>query len=299
MKKKALLAATVAAALFAAAPAAFADTKLQLSTGLDYSSGKFGTNSRTEVLVVPFAARVTTGNWAFRASLPMVSVRGDATTIGSQVFVVVDDNGGLRSGSNSSGGGGRDHPEDSGSTSSSTTTTTTTSTRRVTNTGVGDLSLSATYSFDSVLGDNTYLDVAGRVRLPTGEEDNGLSLGVTDYAATAEIGLDHDGGGVYFNGGRRFLEDATAFKREDGWQAGVGGWLDVTDATVVGAFADWRESSSGFGDDPAEVGAYITRRLTPAFKIGLNASAGLTDASPDFGVGISLSWRANERGDRK
>lgn len=296
MNKKALLAATVAAAVLAAAPAALADTKLQLSTGLDYSSGKFGTNTRTEVLVVPFAARVTTGNWAFRASLPMVSVRGDSTTIGSQVFVVVDDNGGLRSSSGGSGGG-RDHPEDDGSVTTSTTTTTTT--RRVTNTGVGDMSLSATYSFDSLFGDNTYLDVAGRVRLPTGDEGKGLSLGVTDYAATAEVGLDHDGGGVYLNGGRRFLEDSTAFKREDGWQAGVGGWLDVADDTVVGAFADWRESSSGLGDDPAEAGAYITHRLTPALKVGLTASAGLTDASPDFGVGISLSWRANERGDRK
>lgn len=297
MRKKALLAATFAAALLSAAPAAMAETKLQLSTGLDFSSGKFGTNSRTDVLVVPLAARVTTGNWAFRASLPVVSVRGDATTIGSQVFVVVDDNGGLRSGSSGGSGGGRDHPEDDGSVTTGTTTTT--STRRVTNTGLGDLSLSATYSFDELLGSDTYLDVSGRVRLPTGEESKGLSLGVTDYAAAAEIGLDRDGGGVYLNGGRRFLEDATAFKREDGWQAGVGGWLDLTDNTVLGAFADWRESSSGAGDDPAEAGAYITHRLTPSLKVGLNASAGLTDASPDFGVGLSLSWRANERGDRK
>lgn len=296
MKTKALLAASVAAALLAAAPSAMAQTKLQLSTGLDYSSGKFGTNSRTDVLVVPLAARVTTGNWAFRASLPVVTVRGDATTIGSQVFVVVDDNGGLRSGSSGGGGGGRDHPEDDGSVTTGTTTTTTT--KRVTNTGLSDLSLSATYTFDELLGADTYLDVAGRVRLPTGNEKKGLSLGVTDYAATAEVGLDRDGGGVYLNAGRRFLEDATAFKREDGWQAGVGGWIEVTDDTVVGAFADWRESSSRAGEDPAEAGAYVTHRLTPSLKIGVNASAGLTDASPDFGVGLTLSWRANERGDR-
>lgn len=332
MKSRLLLAA-LAATVFAAAPVASAQTKLQLSTGVDFSSGKFGGASRTDVTVVPFAARVTTGNWAFRASLPVVSVRGDATTIGQQVFVVVDDNGGLRGGS--SGGSGRNKPEDSltsnsspggsgsggsgsggsgstpggsgsssggsstGSTGGATVVTPVASTRRVTNTGVGDLSLSASYSFDGLLGKDTYVDLTGRVRLPTGDEDKGLSLGVTDYAAIGEVGYDGAGHGVYLSGGRRFLSNAKSFKRVDGWQAGLGGWAKPSDNTTVGAYVDWRESSSGAGDDPAEVGAYWTYKVSKAWKVGLNASAGLTDASPDYGVGVTLSWRANERGNRK
>jgi hypothetical protein len=229
----------------------------------------------------------------------LISVRGDSTTIGQQVFVVVDDNGGSRSGSNS--GSGRNHPEDDGTRESTgkTIVTPVATTRRVTNTGIGDLSLSATYAFNDLLGENTYLDVTGRVRLPTGDEDKGLSLGVTDYAAIAEVGLDRDGHGMYLSAGRRFLSDADAFKREDGWQAGIGGWIEAGNSATVGAYADWRESSSGRGDDPAEAGAYVSVRISQTVKIGLNASAGLTDASPDYAVGVTLSWRASERGHRK
>jgi hypothetical protein len=365
---KLLMKALVAMLVGLTTPAA-AQTKLNLSTGLDYSSGKFGTAQRTDVLVAPLGARVRHGNWTLRGSLPIVSVRGDATAIGQQVFVVIDDNGGLRSassggsgsssgslsetssgsnksgsrrsssggsggsGSGSSGGSGSGSSGSGGSGSSgsgsgssgsgssgssgstggsgattgagagtttgTTTTVATAQPRRVTNTGIGDMSLSATYTFDEPVGEGTYIDLTGRVRLPTGDESKGLSLGVTDYAAVAEVGVDRDHGGVYLSGGRRFLADADAFQRVDGWQASLGGWLGAGAKTTVGAYVDWRESSTGFGDDPTEAGAYVSYKISDRLRIGASANAGLNEASPDVGVGVSVSWRASDRPGRK
>jgi hypothetical protein len=276
----------IAAAIIAAAPGlgvAEAKTGLQFSTGVNYSSGDFGGTTDTDVIVAPFGARVTAGNWAFRASVPFVSVEGPA-----DVTVVLDDSGGGRGSSGSGSGSGRNRPEDDGVAPVATA-------RSGRESGLGDVSLSATYSFNDIGGSNFYSDVSGRVRLPTGDDDKGLGTGATDYGLNAEVGAELSAGGVYVQAGRRFLGDVEGLNREDGWQAGAGIWADITDKASLGAGYDWRESSTPTGDDPSEVNGYATYQLTKAVRVGLNVSAGLNDASADFGAGLSLVFRPQER----
>ena len=262
--------------------AAQAETKVDLSTGVSYSSGKYGDITSTDVLVVPLSAKIRTGQWTFKASVPFLRIDGPA-----DATIVLDDNGGGRGG-NSGPGGGRDHPEDNGSSGGTTSTSRNES-------GIGDTSLSATYAFEEIGDSSTYIDVSGRVRLPTGDEDKGLGIGATDYGLSTEIGVDKDGGGGYLSFGRRFLGSVSGLQREDGWQAGVGGWFNATDRTSLGAGYDWRESSTATGTDPAEVYAYVSVKMSDAWRINVNASAGLNDASADYGAGITLTWRATGR----
>jgi hypothetical protein len=100
---------------------------------------------------------------------------------------------------------------------------------------------------------------------------------------------------LYVVGGRRFLEDNGAVSREDGWQAGAGLWLNPNDTVEFGAGVDWREASFAGGEDPSEVTGYLTVRVAPMWRVGVNASAGLSDASPEFGAGLTLTWRGSER----
>lgn len=260
-----------------------AKTGLQFSTGVNYSTGDFGGANNTDVIVAPFGAKLTVGNWAFRASVPFVSVDGPA-----DVTVVLDDSGGGRGSGGSGSGSGRNHPEDDGTPVVGTS-------RSGTQSGIGDVSLSATYSFNQIGGSDLYSDLTGRVRLPTGDDDKGLGTGATDYGVTAEVGAELSKGGVYVLGGRRFLGDGNGANREDGWQAGAGAWFDATDKTSFGAGYDWREAATSTGDDPSEVSAYVTHQMTKAVRIGVNASAGLNDASPDFGAGVSVVFRPQER----
>lgn len=264
--------------------AAQAETTVDLSTGVSYSSGEYGDTTSTDVFVVPLSAKVRSGQWTFKASVPFLRIDGPA-----DATVVLDDNGGSRGGGDS-GSGGRDHPEDDGSNGGGGTAG-----AGRNESGIGDTSLSATYAFDAIGGSSTYVDISGRVRLPTGDEDKGLGIGATDYGLTTEIGIDKDGGGGYLSFGRRFLGSVSGLQREDGWQAGVGGWFNATERTSLGVGYDWRESSTATGTDPAEIYAYVSVKMSDAWRVNVNASAGLNDASSDYGAGVTLTWRAAGR----
>ena len=264
--------------MIAPAFAANAETKVDLSTGLSYSSGEYGELTSTDVLVVPLSAKIRTGNWTFKASVPFVRVDGpgDAT-------VVLDDNGGGRGGNS---GSGSDTPDDNDDDIDVIDRN---------ESGIGDMSLSATYSFDRIGDSSAYVDLSGRVRLPTGDEDKGLGIGTTDYGLSSEFGIDKDGGGGFVSVGRRFLGNVTGLQREDGWQAGVGGWFNPSERTSLGVGYDWRESSTATGTDPAEIYAYVSVKMSDAWRVNVNASAGLNDASADYGAGVTLIWRATGR----
>lgn len=286
--------AVAAFTTWASMDSALAQTGIQLSTGVNYSTGSFGEASDTDVIVVPLGAKITRGDWAFRVSLPLVSVDGPA-----DISVVLDDSGGGSgssggsSGSSGTSGSGRDHPEDSGTPTPPGTVTSIAGGKR--KSGIGDATVSATYSFNEIAGSNMYADVMGRVRLPTGDDDKGLGSGAVDYGLASEVGAEFDRGGVYVVAGRRFLGDANGLHREDGWQAGAGFWIDAGDRASMGASIDWRESADASGEEPTDIGAYVTYKITDSWRVGLNATAGLNDASPDVGLGASLVWRAQER----
>lgn len=273
------LALVPALAVLTAEPA-LAQTRLQLSTGLHYSSGKFGDNEHTDVIVAPFAAKLQHKRLTLRAWVPYVSIRGPA-----DVAVVLDESGstGSASGAGASGSGGG-----GGSWSMDAAPRTT----RImgTSTGIGDAVVSATYAFNSLFETPLYADVTGRVRLPTGDDSRGLGLGATDYAILGEVGAERRWGGLYLSGGHRFLDDVDGLSRRNGWQLGTGFWLD-RGKTALGLEYDWRAASFDGGKDPSEVAAFVSYRLKENWKISLDVSAGLNDATADFGVGLNLVWR--------
>jgi hypothetical protein len=161
--------------------------------------------------------------------------------------------------------------------------------------GIGDASIALTYSLDTIGESPAYVDFTGRVRLPTGDEDKGLGVGATDYVASIELGWDGDPGGVFASAGRRFLGEVDTFERVDGWQASAGGWVNISDSAVIGAYYDWRNSSARDGEDPSSVEAYVSWRLNAAWKIELNGGVGLSDASADYTAGLTLIWRSTQR----
>jgi hypothetical protein len=95
--------------------------------------------------------------------------------------------------------------------------------------------------------------------------------------------------------GRRFLGNVSGVQREDGWQYGLGAWIDATDTIVLGAFYDQRNASVRGGEDLKEAGLYITKAVTKSLKIELSGSAGLSDSNADYEVGVTLIWKSLDR----
>lgn len=300
--------AATLATLFAAAgsPARAADS-LSFGTGADYASGKYGGTTRTEVLVVPISARLRWQDWSVRLTVPYITVRGPA-----DVIVIADDNGGSSgsSGGSSSSGSGRGSDDSGGSTGGGGSddnggdsgggggsgqgrgrggNDSFSDNRSVS--GIGDATLTVTRSFNAIADTPVYADVSGRVKFASGSESKGLGVGATDYTAGGEVGYSGKGGGVYVTAGRRFLGSTATLQRRDGWQWSAGGWLNLGDAVEAGLLYSWRETAVVAGVDARNVEASLGVLLGGGWQAGLFAGAGLSDGSPDYSGGVSLSWQ--------
>ena len=156
--------------------------------------------------------------------------------------------------------------------------------------GLSDISLAANYSMD-ICADN-YLDLTGRVTLPTGDETKDLGTGETDTTIQAEFGHDFDGAGLYVYGGYKFRGGDT---REDGAQFGGGGSFEPLTGVIAGLVAGWSESTRNGLDQSADLTAYGSLAIDKDWRLSLYALTGLTDNAPDFGAGFTLTWRADFR----
>jgi hypothetical protein len=236
----------------------------QFTTGIDFSTGEYGGSRSTDLITVPFSAKAYFGgDWSVRASIPFLTVHGPAN-----VVTFGEDGVG---GSGEVGGGSG---ENTG-----------------TSTGFGDTSVTVTKSFNRIGGGAMYIDAKARVRLPTGDEDEGLGVGAWDFGLDGEVGGVWRGHGVYASLGRRFRGDSDVFERRDGWVASVGGWVVTGERTHVGAFYGWNEHSLAGFDDRQDIGGYMSYRLTNEFKLQGTVVAGLTDTTAKYQVGLLLIYR--------
>lgn len=234
--------------------AAADDDYIQVGTGVDYSSGDYGDPQDTKILAVPFSLKVKTGPFFVRASIPYLRIKGPGSVVG--------------------GDGG---PVPGGTPGTVET-----------NDGIGDLSLSAGYTFD--ITDSTYFDIIGRAKIPTASESKNLGTGTTDFTAEAAITHQFDALSISARGGRRFNGSSTRFPLRDVWQAGAGAYYQVGDMTL-GLDYDWREGSLSTASDRSEVTGSLTYKLTPAVRIQGYGYTGFTDGSPNAGGGLQLLYR--------
>ena len=265
MLRRQAIAPVVFAALVAAPAAASADANLRLTTGVDYSTGGYGQKQSTDVVYVPLSAKLYTGHWTFRAATGWLSVSGPAT------ITSVDEEGG--GGVDPGTVGGPGHQGRKGRQ------------------GFGDTYLGAKYSFEKLRGSAAYLDVQGKVRLPTGDHSAGLGVGATDFMVDAELGADWRTRGVYIDVGRRFLGDSSTLVRQDVWAYSTGAWAKFDSKTELGLWYFTRDPSVRGFDRPREIGAYVSRRLNSGWRAEVSLYEGLSEASEDFGAAFTITWR--------
>jgi hypothetical protein len=226
------------------------DTVTSVSVGMDYSSGSYGDTTDTSILFIPVTGKVETGPWTFKAVVPWVQIDGP----GSLVDEVLP--------------GGLDAKEN----------------------GLGDVVLSISYLFFPKEKGGAFYELTGKVKLPTADEEKGLGSGETDYTVQADVFKPVGDRTTLFAGaGYRVRGDSDFFELEDGWLANVGVSHKLSDATSTGLMVNYRQAASLTGDDPLEVTPFVSwKTASKDWSVNLYATFGLSDASPDNGVGISF-----------
>lgn len=230
--------------------------EVTLTTGLDYSRGDYGFPADTEVFSVPLTVSYATGPWRFQVSQAWLSVDGPASVVltGSQA------------------GGAIGRPVSSRES------------------GVGDLWLGTTYR---ALPFGPDLDVAftGRVKLGTANENKGLGTGETDYYAQLDFSRTVGATTPYLTLGYRWLGASALYPLRDGAYASVGVMQQLQGPTQAGLAVDWRARVVAGGDAACEVTAFVTHHLDERWSLQGYVLTGLTDASPDLGLGASVNYR--------
>jgi hypothetical protein len=229
-----------------------------LGVGAEYTTGDYGGDESVDEFYVPVTATVDFARVALRLTVPFLSVRApELTTITG--------------------------PDGQPVIGEGPTTT---------ESGLGDVLASITL-FD-VLSDNGgdfALDLTGKVKFGTADEDKGLGTGEQDYSLQGDVFRFFDRATLMGTLGYAFRGDPEGYDLEDTFFASVGASYLVTERSRVGAFFDFRDASVPGTDTLQELSGWMSTRLGERGNLQFYLLAGFGDSSPDWGGGLSYSAR--------
>jgi len=232
--------------------ATIAEPTWVLSTGFDYTTGDYGGSGNTEIVTLPFSASYEVDRWTYKLTVPYVYISGSANVV-SGVGTVGP---GVRSGSGTAS-------------------------------GLGDPVFAVTYA-TLVDPQRPLLDLTAKVKL--GVADRDIGTGESDLMFQADLYQTYGDWTPFGTLGYRFLGDPSGGDIEDGFYVSAGASYRLDEPTRVGAVLDWRQRTVSGGEDAVELTAFVTRRLDDQWKVQGYVLKGFSDASPDYGVGGSLSY---------
>lgn len=253
--QKIRIAATLLGAFFLHTTYAAGAGNFSLTTGLDYSSGKYGGSQSTDILYIPLIGKYDVDLWSFKLTVPYVRITGPGG--------VLRDIGGFRS-------------------SSSTT--------RTTESGLGDVVAAATYNAYNSGGANAWLiDLTGKVKFGTADDTKGLGTGKNDYAAQADVYKTFDKLTAFGTLGYRVLGSPTGISLNNVFYGSLGGSYKFTQETSGGLILDLRQKASATGAPQRELTAFVSHKLDQSWKAQGYVVTGFTDGSPDWGAGAMVT----------
>lgn len=257
---------TLASTAFAAS--ALAADGLSVGAGVNYSSGDYGSDTTTEILSIPVTARLDSGRWSVRASLPWVRVSGDPNVLPG---VGIIDN------LNPVGRGrpGFLGPPSDGQAAESGTAS-----------GLGDLTLAASYTLPT--RGPLSIDLSANAKIATADEEKGLGTGANDFGLGVDLYRDFDGTMVFGGANWTRLGSSRYIDVDDVVGANVGISQRIAEGTRLGVMVEHRDAASSGFDDRREAMLFLNR-TTPAGRMQAYASKGLSDGSPDWGAGLSFA----------
>jgi hypothetical protein len=266
----------IGGALLIGVPAAYATDGFSLGTGINNSSGNYGTSTTTGIWSVPVAATYRSDRWSFGLSVPYVSVSGSGNVIPGTG--PVDNTNPLGRGLDQLLGG-------------SSTTGGNTSTASTAASGLGDVVASAGYDVISSAGRSYGLILTSKVKFGTANVNMGLGTGQNDYGLSLDsyktMGKWTPFGGV----GWTNYGSSPYIKLNNGMNANAGVDYRFETNDNLGVAYNYRQRIAAGGAAQSEVTAYWNHKFNDRVRLQGQALGGMTNGSPDWGVGTSINYR--------
>jgi hypothetical protein len=233
---------------------------VSLSSGADYSSGRYGDRKSTDILVGLTSLSITSGDFLFTASLPYLTITGPS-------FVVVGPGGvpvliSPVPGAHSTG-----------------------------RSGWGDLNLGATYTLPSADLDGFEVAVTARTKIATADASKGLSTGATDFGFFVDVSRQFDIWAPFVTFGYRVPGKPAFYSFDDAPSFSVGTSVALGNDFVAIASYDFDGSISSTLADAQQLFASITWLATDELSLTAYADDGLSSGAPKVGAGFLVSWK--------
>lgn len=236
-----------------------AETTIAVASGFDYSSGKYGDQDSTQLLVIPLSISAETISWIYGANVPYLLVRSDDRVLVTDTGIFVG---------NAAAGAAR----------------------LQTIRGPADLTTFATYKVPETDA-GWLIDLTGRLKWPTASRAKGFSTGKVDYGVQMNLARRLDRytphAKVAYQVRRGEIDD----QLKNGWAANVGVKRRLGDSTSVDFTYEYRQPSSGFGFKQSEVSIAFGYTFSANWRAVIYGVKGLADGSPDRAIGATLEAR--------
>lgn len=238
-----------------------------------FSSGKYGTDTRTDTLYVPLSLRRMFDNGDLTLVIPYVTV-----TSNCGVTVVSGE------------------PLRTGGLCPNTPSTTPPGTRpgRVTESGLGDVLLIGRYFLytESEGGVMPSILVSGRIKAPTADRDRGLGTGEWDEGAG--LGLMKflsDKLVALADAGYTIIGKPPGVNLRNQWSYDAGLGYYIAPALLASVYyEEARSLVSGFVN-PRDIFAGLSWRVSQDFRLNAGVEKGLSNGAPEYGFSVGAAMQ--------
>jgi hypothetical protein len=270
----------------------------QVGSAPSFSSGKYGTDERTDVIHTPFTARRLFEDGDVTLVFPFTCIRGrgDVTVVnGSPVRTEQTRSNtgtpGRTSATDSSRrtGGSADTTR---ATDSTAATATVTPVPPATDCGVGDIIVRGRYYILDERGWLPTLALRGHVKTPTASVERGLGTGRFDEGIGIEVSRTVGRGFVAMgDGGYTIIGQPADVEFANSWWYDIG--VGQTIGNVIDVSAFYEESGAIVAGlaGARELITALTVKTANGWRLQLTGQLGLSDGAPDHGITVGASRR--------
>ncbi|MFA5824879.1 MAG: hypothetical protein WC825_02770, partial [Gallionellaceae bacterium] len=223
-----------------------------LSSGIDYSSGKYGEPTATEVTYIPFTGKYETDSWILKLTVPYISISGPGNVI-ANIGQAVNTSNAVR-----------------------------------TDAGLGDIVASTNYSLVNSKRSGVIVDITGKVKFGTADKFKGLGSGANDYAGETSIYKIMDSLSVFTTLGYKVFGQSPGYTLDDVFYGSLGISKKMGEQTSTGLIYDYRQATSTWSDPQQIWTVFLNRKINTKWKVQTYLFTGSGNSSPDYGGGAML-----------
>lgn len=255
--KEALYCSLFLSLLFTATQSAHAATnsKLTLETGLEYYTGKYGTDHETNIMYIPVTCKIQAQGWSLKMSIPYIQISGANDVVG-----------GL------------------GQTAGPAAHT------YSVRSGMGDFHVAASHNVISGGSRDALIQLTGKAKFATADSNKGLGTGKNDYALETTLFKPFGSLAAFATLGYKDYGSPAAYKLNNVFYGSLGGNYKFNRDTNGGAMLYASQKVLANKSHRAEALLFVGHTLGNRWKMRGYLLRGFTNSVPDWGGGVLVNY---------